>query len=90
MKENKKKGGISRLLELAGEKKTLVVWCCILSTLSVFFELVPFLAVYQVLGELLKHAADLSQANAKFMLSWAGYGIIGLLTFKNIMNDNLA
>ena len=38
-----------------------------------------FLAVYQVLGELLKHAADLSQANAKFMLSWAGYGIIGLL-----------
>lgn len=79
MKENKKKGGISRLLELAGEKKTLVVWCCILSTLSVFFELVPFLAVYQVLGELLKHAADLSQANAKFMLSWAGYGIIGLL-----------
>ena len=79
MKENKKKGGISRLLELAGEKKTLVVWCCILSALSVFFELVPFLAVYQVLGELLKHAADLSQANAKFMLSWAGYGIIGLL-----------
>lgn len=79
MKESKKKGGISRLLELAGEKKTLVVWCCILSTLSVFFELVPFLAVYQVLGELLKHAADLSQANAKFMLSWAGYGIIGLL-----------
>ena len=49
MKESKKKGGISRLLELAGEKKTLVVWCCILSTLSVFFELVPFLAVYQVL-----------------------------------------
>jgi ATP-binding cassette subfamily B protein IrtA len=79
VKENKKKGGISRLLELAGEKKTLVVWCCILSTLSVFFELVPSLAVYQVLGELLKHAADLSQANAKFMLSWAGYGIIGLL-----------
>lgn len=79
MKESKKKGGISRLLELAGEKKTLVVWCCILSTLSVFFELVPFLAVYQVLGELLKHTADLSQANAKFMLSWAGYGIIGLL-----------
>lgn len=79
MKESKKKGGISRLLELAGEKKTLVVWCCILSTLSVFFELVPFLAVYQVLGELLKYAADLSQANAKFMLSWAGYGIIGLL-----------
>ena len=32
-----------------------------------------------MLGELLKHAADLSQANAKFMLSWAGYGIIGLL-----------
>ena len=29
-KENKKKSGIPRLLELAGEKKTLMVWGCIL------------------------------------------------------------
>lgn len=53
-KENKKKSGIPRLLELAGEKKTLMVWGCILSTANVFFQLVPFLAVYNIMVELLK------------------------------------
>lgn len=78
MKQNKK-SGIPRLLELAGEKKTLLVWGCILSTASVFFQLVPYLAVYHVMAELLRHAADLSQADTDFMVGWAVKGIIGLL-----------
>ena len=44
-KATNKKNGIPRLLELAGEKKTLLVWGCILSTVNVFFQLVPYLAV---------------------------------------------
>lgn len=75
----KKKSGIPRLLELAGEKKTLTVWCCILSTLSVFFELLPYFAIYKVLSELLKNAADVSQADTHKMLIWAGLGIGGML-----------
>lgn len=77
--EQNKKSGIPRLLELAGEKKTLLVWGCILSTISVFFQLIPYLAVYNIMAELLRHAADISQANINFMVGWAVKGIVGLL-----------
>ena len=80
MKRSKnRKSGIPRLLELAGEKKTLLVWGCILSTVNVFFQLIPYLAVYNIMAELLRNAADISQANTGFMVSWAVRGIIGLL-----------
>ena len=80
MKKNKnKKSGIPRLLELAGEKKTLLVWGCILSTISVFFQLIPYLAVYNIMAELLRHAAEISQANIDFMVDWAVKGIVGLI-----------
>ena len=86
MEKNKnKKSGIPRLLELAGEKKTLLVWGCILSTANVFFQLIPYLAVYNIMAELLRNAADLSQANAEFMVSWAVRGIIGLLLAYTFM-----
>ena len=84
-KNKNKKSGIPRLLELAGEKKTLLVWGCILSTANVFFQLIPYLAVYNIMAELLRNAADLSQANAEFMVSWAVRGIIGLLLAYTFM-----
>ena len=80
MKKNKnKKSGIPRLLELAGEKKTLLIWGCILSTISVFFQLIPYLAVYNIMAELLRHATEISQANIDFMVGWAVKGIVGLI-----------
>lgn len=80
MKSNKgKKRGISRLLELSGEKKNLTVWGCILSTINVFFQLAPFLAVYNIMAEVLRNASNLSNADTKFMISWAVKGIAGLL-----------
>ena len=78
-KTQSRKSGISRLLEMAGEKKTLLVWSCILSTVNVFLQLVPYLAVYNIMAELLKNAADLSQADTQFMVAWAVKGIVGLL-----------
>lgn len=78
-KDKKKKSGIPRLLELAGEKKTLMVWGCILSTINVFFQLLPFLAVYNIMAELLRNAANLSGADMNFMVAWAIKGIVGLL-----------
>ena len=78
-KTQNKKSGIPRLLELAGEKKSLLVWGSILSTLSVFFQIIPFWAVYNIMAELLQNAADFSKADTSFMLSWAVKGILGLL-----------
>lgn len=84
-KTQNKKSGIPRLLELAGEKKSLLVWGCILSTLSVFFQIIPFWAVYNIMAELLQNAADFSKADTSFMLSWAVKGILGLLLAYTFM-----
>lgn len=65
-------------MELAGEKKSLMVWCGILSTLSVFFLLIQYLAVYNVMAELLRHAADISGVDGPYLITWAVRGIIGI------------
>ncbi|WP_175400570.1 ABC transporter ATP-binding protein [Paenibacillus sp. KS1] len=78
MKQNKK-AGIPRLLELAGEKKSLLVWSGILSTLSVFLMLVPYFSIYAVMAELLKHASDLSAVNGSYVIRWAIWGAAGMV-----------
>lgn len=78
-KEKKQKTGMFRLLELAGQKKTLIVCGSILSTVSVFFTLIPYLAVYNVMAELMRNAADLGGVDGAFMLTWAIRGVIALV-----------
>ncbi|MEK5023514.1 ABC transporter ATP-binding protein [Paenibacillus sp. FSL M7-1046] len=73
------KQGIPRLLELAGEKKSLLAWSGILSAVSVMMMLVPYVSVYMVMSELLRHAADISAVNGPFMIRWAIYGGSGML-----------
>lgn len=75
----KEKQGISRLLELADEKKSLMVWSAVLSTVSVFFMLVPYLSIYLVMLELLRHASDISAVDAAYLLRWAGFGFAGMV-----------
>ncbi len=77
--ERKKKPGLGRLLSIAGEKKTMLVGSAILSTLSVFLMLVPFAAVYGILGELLRNAADIAGADGSFMIRWAVIGLVGMV-----------
>ncbi|MCW9133621.1 ABC transporter ATP-binding protein/permease [Bacillus paramycoides] len=77
--KNNKKAGISRLLEIAGEKKPLLVWSGILSTLSMLLMLVPYFSVYVVMAELLKHASNLSAVNSSFVIRWAVWGAIGMV-----------
>lgn len=80
MRKNKKsKQGLSRLLELAEErtsKLTLSILCSIAGTLC---QLLPFWAAYQVMAELLQHAASGAALHVNFMFRWAFYGLIGLL-----------
>ncbi|MDR9506463.1 ABC transporter ATP-binding protein [Brevibacillus agri] len=77
--KRKPKTGMARLLELAGEKKTLMVCSAVLSTVSVFLLLVPYLSIYYVLAELLRHAADISAVDASYVIAWAVRGVAGLL-----------
>lgn len=72
------KQGIARLLELAGEKKQLLVWSGILSAASVLMKLVPYLAVYFVIAELLRNAPDMAAVNSGYIVRWAVWGVAGM------------
>jgi ATP-binding cassette subfamily B protein len=65
-------------MELAGEKKTLMVLCGILSTASAFFMLVPYLAVYNVMAELLRKVHAVSTIDGTLLITWALRGIGGM------------
>lgn len=80
MKNKKKqKTGIPRLLEMADQRKTLMLIGAVLSAAAALFQLVLYLAIYKVMTELLTHASDLSRVDGKFMIHWAVMGIAGMV-----------
>lgn len=80
MKQNEKpKQGIPKLLEISGEKSTSFAASVLLSILGTLCQLVPFLSVYQVMAELLRHTATGAALNTNFMIRWALYGLAGLI-----------
>lgn len=80
MKQNEKpKQGIPRLLEISGEKNTSFAVSVLLSILGTQCQLVPFLSIYQVMAELLRHAATGAILHTEFMIRWALYGLAGLI-----------
>lgn len=80
MKQNEKpKQGILRLLEISGEKNTSFAVSVLLSILGTLCQLVPFLSIYQVMAELLRHAATGAILHTEFMIRWALYGLAGLI-----------
>lgn len=80
MKQNEKpKQGIPRLLEISGEKNTSFAVSVLLSILGTLCQLVPFLSIYQVMAELLRHAATGAILHTDLMIRWALYGLAGLI-----------
>jgi ATP-binding cassette subfamily B protein IrtA len=75
----KKKTGIMRLLEIAGEKKGLLICSGVLSMLSAIFMLIPYISVYYILAELLSHATDLSAVDGPLMVRWGWIALGGLI-----------
>ena len=94
MKEQNKKG-LSRLFEIAGEKKGLLILAGFLSALSACCMLVPYLSVYQVLDELLKNAGNVTASDSGYMIRWAWIAFIGLaaallLLYAGLMASHVA
>lgn len=80
MKQNEKpKQGIPRLLEISGEKNTSFAVSVLFSILGTLCQLVPFLSIYQVMAELLRHAATGAVLHTDLMIRWALYGLAGLI-----------
>ena len=58
MEKSKKKEGLSRLFEIAGQRKGLLILAGLLSAGSAVCMLVPYWAVYEILKELLSHGVN--------------------------------
>lgn len=75
----KKQPGFGRLLEIAGERKGLLIVSGVFSALSAAFMLAPYVAVYFILAELLGNAADVSRVDGALMKGWGWVALAGLV-----------
>lgn len=75
----KKKQGLSRLFEIAGEKKALLIASGILAAISAACMLVPFISVYQILGELLQKGGSITELSSGMMIKWGWIAFAGLI-----------
>lgn len=76
---SKTKTGMPRLLEIAGEKRGLLLLSGILSSVSAVLMLIPFLSVYFILAELLRHASSPGQVDGAYMIRWGWIALGGLI-----------
>ena len=95
MEKSKKKEGLSRLFEIAGQKKGLLVLAGVLSAGSAACMLVPYWAVYEILKELLSHGVNPAASDGAEMMRWgwiAFGGLIGglVLLYASLMSSHVA
>ena len=87
--------GLNRLFEIAGEKKSLLIFSSFLSAISALFMLVPYGSVYFILAELLKNATNIQLADAELMTKWGiiafGGLVIGFMfLYASLMASHIA
>ncbi len=90
-----KKSGLSRLLEIAGERRGLLILSGVLSTLSTLLMFIPFVSIYFIVAELLKNAADASLINTSLIRNWGLWALLSLLAalaalYGSIMSSHVS
>lgn len=91
MNKAKQKVGISRLLEIAGEKKGLLILSGLLSVVSTILMFLPFVSVYFIVEELLKNAINPELSNMNLIRQWGLWAIVSLLiSFLFFFGSNMA
>ncbi len=95
MKKSKKKEGLSRLFEIAGQRKGLLVLAGLLSAGSAVCMLVPYWAVYEILKELLTHGGNPAASDGAGMIRWGWIALGGLfgglvLLYAALMSSHVA
>lgn len=91
----KKKSGVARLFEIAGEKKGLLIVAGILSAVSALCMLIPYWSVYEVLKELLLHGNKISGLDGEVLIHWGWIAFFGLvaglfLLYASLMASHVA
>ena len=95
MNQTKKKKGLARLFEIAGQKKGLLALAGVLSAGSAVCMLVPYWAVYEILKELLTHGGSPASADGAGMVRWGWTALGGLagglvLLYAALMSSHVA
>lgn len=94
-KEKSRKKGISRLLQLAGSKKWLLLFSILLAIISSLLQFVPYISIYQILTELSANASNPELIDKEFIWYWGWitlYAILffGLFLFSSVMLSHIA
>jgi ATP-binding cassette subfamily B protein len=71
--------GFSRLLEIAGERQTLLAVSGFFSILSTFLMFFPYLSTFMILRELFRHSADPATADMAMIRNYAGYTLAAMV-----------
>lgn len=95
MEKSKKKEGLSRLFEIAGQRKGLLILAGLLSAGSAVCMLVPYWAVYEILKELLSHGVNPAASDGTYIMRWgwiAFGGLVGglVLLYAALMSSHVA
>ncbi len=95
MDTTKKKQGLARLFQIAGQRKGLLVLAGILSAGSALCMLVPYWSVYGVLDELLSNAGSLERINGELLIRYGWIAFAGLaggliLLYCALMSSHVA
>jgi ATP-binding cassette subfamily B protein len=90
LNENKEKHGFSRLMELTGKLKILLIFGCILSAIGSLLTLGPFVYIYFIIKEILIVSGNISLVNTGLVISYGWlalfYAVSGILvTFAALM-----
>lgn len=83
MEKEKKKSPLSRLLEYAGSRKTLVYLSWVLSGVSAFLALVPFVYIWRILKEVIEVAPNYSEAQNITRYGWTAvlFAVLTVLVY---------
>lgn len=70
---------VSGLMQVAKERKGLLIVACIFSVLSSLLQLIPFVGVYKIVEELLNHAQQPSGLDREVLVYWGIVSLLGLI-----------
>ncbi|MCY9514824.1 ABC transporter ATP-binding protein [Paenibacillus apiarius] len=70
---------MSGLIKIAGEKKGLLTAASLFSILSSLLQIAPFIAVYNIIEELLRHAQQPASIDKEYILYWGIFALIALI-----------
>ena len=79
IKNKQPKTGWSRLLEIAGTKKTLVVMSLVLSILASIASFVPYVAIYYIIQEILHSYPNFALLDTVAIISYGQMALTGLV-----------